>query len=589
MHKKIVNRKSKSTSVNCSTYTSSALNSNDNVSPIAKRFVDINYNIESLSKAAGSTFEAIKNRVLWKKRSVTLTEYDPVYKVIYLGNVLTPWAKGLEALEKPLATLWKNYCINGSKAEIFMRITLMKSGMVVVTREHGKTSYEFNRICYISTHVKYPRVFAFVYRHPSKKLKNEIRCHAVLCSKEEDAVNLHTQLKHRLAVALSEFKRNLRMKQNARVLLTKALECHQSICSEQNDIGICQAIKCCRKCHRIDHDERTIEETSLLRACNNASPSELSFSSSTCTRRYSDTSSVRRQHASRDSSDFSNETCTAADSVDSTHSHSHSGLLSLTSSSLCEDYNCTDKTNSLVSTRSSNSSSRSSPSSISSCSCSAGSASASMCQCSRSSKKRRSTSSLNSSSCSNCTGSSFNMYTGKAGNSLIPVRKKHLMRGQSIFKQPLERSKSAPRLTSIDEEDDDDVDLTDSTDSASQSSYSQDDEDVDDDHHTPTTRVARSHPEITFDDEEEEEEAREQEDDDDYTISMNQCSLVDSIQVNDRDKNTGPHNLKLNVRRTDDSLTLGNIYHSQETSSSTSLPTTPRPTAKCYQYILGTI
>jgi hypothetical protein len=31
---------------------------------------------------------------LWKRQSVTITEYDPSYKVAYLGNVLTGWAKG---------------------------------------------------------------------------------------------------------------------------------------------------------------------------------------------------------------------------------------------------------------------------------------------------------------------------------------------------------------------------------------------------------------------------------------------------------------------------------------------------------------
>lgn len=33
---------------------------------------------------------------LWRRRSVTITEYDPTYKVVYLGNVLTGWAKGKE-------------------------------------------------------------------------------------------------------------------------------------------------------------------------------------------------------------------------------------------------------------------------------------------------------------------------------------------------------------------------------------------------------------------------------------------------------------------------------------------------------------
>lgn len=31
---------------------------------------------------------------LWRRRSVTISEYDPCYKVAYLGNVITGWAKG---------------------------------------------------------------------------------------------------------------------------------------------------------------------------------------------------------------------------------------------------------------------------------------------------------------------------------------------------------------------------------------------------------------------------------------------------------------------------------------------------------------
>ncbi|KAG8230069.1 hypothetical protein J437_LFUL009653 [Ladona fulva] len=31
---------------------------------------------------------------LWKRRSINITDYDPSYKVAYLGNVLTGWAKG---------------------------------------------------------------------------------------------------------------------------------------------------------------------------------------------------------------------------------------------------------------------------------------------------------------------------------------------------------------------------------------------------------------------------------------------------------------------------------------------------------------
>ena len=30
----------------------------------------------------------------WKRKSAQITDYDPTYRVIYLGNVLTGWAKG---------------------------------------------------------------------------------------------------------------------------------------------------------------------------------------------------------------------------------------------------------------------------------------------------------------------------------------------------------------------------------------------------------------------------------------------------------------------------------------------------------------
>jgi hypothetical protein len=30
----------------------------------------------------------------WKRKSANITDYDPTYRVVYLGNVLTGWAKG---------------------------------------------------------------------------------------------------------------------------------------------------------------------------------------------------------------------------------------------------------------------------------------------------------------------------------------------------------------------------------------------------------------------------------------------------------------------------------------------------------------
>ncbi len=38
----------------------------------------------------------------WRKKSVTISDLDPQYRVTYLGNVLTGWAKGEH--ERHLAT-----------------------------------------------------------------------------------------------------------------------------------------------------------------------------------------------------------------------------------------------------------------------------------------------------------------------------------------------------------------------------------------------------------------------------------------------------------------------------------------------------
>ena len=38
----------------------------------------------------------------WKRKSAQITDYDPTYRVIYLGNVLTGWAKG-----NPLKFIWR--------------------------------------------------------------------------------------------------------------------------------------------------------------------------------------------------------------------------------------------------------------------------------------------------------------------------------------------------------------------------------------------------------------------------------------------------------------------------------------------------
>lgn len=66
-------------------------------------------------------------------------------------------------------------------------------------------------------------MFCWVYRHEGRKLKQELRCHAVLCPKESTARRMVTQLNTRLAQALTEFKRDKISRQNARLSLANSV------------------------------------------------------------------------------------------------------------------------------------------------------------------------------------------------------------------------------------------------------------------------------------------------------------------------------------------------------------------------------
>lgn len=101
---------------------------------------------------------------------------------------------GDNCIEKPLATLWRNYTqIN--KPDVAMRILVCSSGLKATTRQHGLTEYWSNRITYCCSPKNYPRVFCWIYRHEGRKLKHELRCHAVLCPKESIAEEICKTLK----------------------------------------------------------------------------------------------------------------------------------------------------------------------------------------------------------------------------------------------------------------------------------------------------------------------------------------------------------------------------------------------------------
>ncbi|XP_026485104.2 uncharacterized protein LOC113392758 [Vanessa tameamea] len=161
-------------------------------------------------------------RLLRRTNSVRISEPDPVYKVAYLGNVLTGWARGESCIEKPLATLWRNYQ-QSTKPDVVMKLSVTNSGLKGFTKEHGLTEYWSHRITYCASPPHYPKLFCWVYRHEGKKLKHELRCHAVLCTKETVSKKITEELQIKLKQALVEFKKDRISKQNARLSLANSV------------------------------------------------------------------------------------------------------------------------------------------------------------------------------------------------------------------------------------------------------------------------------------------------------------------------------------------------------------------------------
>ncbi|KAH0947048.1 hypothetical protein HN011_001642 [Eciton burchellii] len=161
---------------------------------------------------------------LWRRHrgNASITEYDPSYKVAYLGNVLTGWAKGEGCVEKPVSTLWRSY-VSSSKPDVCMRLTVTNGGLTATTKDHGLTEYWAHRVTYCTAPASHPRLFVWVYRHEGRRLRPELRCHAALCSKESTARRLASILNARLQQALLEFRRDKVSRQNARLSLANSL------------------------------------------------------------------------------------------------------------------------------------------------------------------------------------------------------------------------------------------------------------------------------------------------------------------------------------------------------------------------------
>lgn len=155
----------------------------------------------------------------WRK-NLHITEQDPSYKVRYLGNVQTAMMKGEGCVDKPISVIWNNY-MRSTHLGLDMKLVLTGSGLKAYTKEQGLTEYRAHRISYCIAHPSYPRLFVWVYRHEGKKMKMELRCHAVLCKSEAKAKAIALQLHEKLSFALKEFQREKLRKQNSRLMLQR--------------------------------------------------------------------------------------------------------------------------------------------------------------------------------------------------------------------------------------------------------------------------------------------------------------------------------------------------------------------------------
>lgn len=155
----------------------------------------------------------------WRK-NLNISEQDMTFKVRYLGNVQTTLMKGDGCVDRPTSAIWNNY-LRSDNLGIEMTVVVTGSGMKAYTKEQGLTEYRAHRISYCIAHPAYPRLFVWVYRHEGRKMKMEIRCHAVMCKNEAKAKTMALQLHQKLTFALKEFQREKLRKQNSRLTVQR--------------------------------------------------------------------------------------------------------------------------------------------------------------------------------------------------------------------------------------------------------------------------------------------------------------------------------------------------------------------------------
>ncbi|KAL3074686.1 hypothetical protein niasHT_038159 [Heterodera trifolii] len=157
-----------------------------------------------------------------RKKCYDLNPPEESHQVTYLGNMLTIMGKGDTSIDRPLevitrawgATVAKGATRHGAGAtfgqqqaqQLAMRLCVCRSGLRAETCM-GVTEYFTHRITWSAAPSQYPRVFCWIYKHEGKRMKPELRCHAVLCRRADEPQQMHQTLRRHLQSALQEYKR----------------------------------------------------------------------------------------------------------------------------------------------------------------------------------------------------------------------------------------------------------------------------------------------------------------------------------------------------------------------------------------------
>jgi hypothetical protein len=168
----------------------------------------------SSSSSASSGFFTLPFRR--RRQRYIINPPDDVYNVVYLGNVLTILAKGENCVDRPLHLIWKTYCTQ-TRPELHMKFSVTRQGLKAETKQQGLTEYWAHRITFCLAPTQYPRVFCWIYKHEGKRMKPELRCHAVLCRKPIEPSTIAVRLSDFLHAALAEYRRDKIAKQNSRL------------------------------------------------------------------------------------------------------------------------------------------------------------------------------------------------------------------------------------------------------------------------------------------------------------------------------------------------------------------------------------